>query len=202
MAWNLLVISLTACVLGTSGAFLRAYNFDCCRVRIAWDYDTPMKNQENKINTKRELDTTPRSVSRRAMLKGSATAMPAILTLHSGAALARSSNLIGAAPSTTRDRLGRALCLDTSSVTAASSSGEAFDLGQPPYARVTAINEQEHHIEANNGSAIIDESALCERGGTAYYRDSGWHEVNVRQGIIVSATALTSFASSIVITEV
>lgn len=171
-------------------------------MKIAWDYDMSTKDQKDKTDNQRERTASSRSVSRRALLKGTATAMPAILTLQSGAALARSSNLISAASSDTRDRLGRALCLDTRSVDSAGGSGDVFDLGPTPSAHITAINEREWHVEANRGSDEIDETALCERGGPAFYRDHGWHEENVPPGVIVSATALMSFATSISITEV
>ena len=142
-----------------------------------------------------------KGVSRRALLKGTAVSMPMILTLQSGAALARSSNLISEAGYKATDAQGRTLCLDLNSVYRSSESGNLHDLGEPAYARVTAINEREYHIDKNSGSAEIDEADLCMRGGSAFYRQQGWQEVRVPQGVLVSATALTSFAGSIVVTD-
>ena len=161
-----------------------------------------MNDQKKRTKMRNEHTGSPRPVSRRALLRGTATAMPAILTLQSGAALARSSNLISAAPRDSRDSLGRALCLDTSTADPVGTSGRVFDLGPSPSAHVTAINEREWHVAANRGSDEIDESALCERGGSAFYQDAGWREENVRAGVIVSATALMSFSASNSITEV
>lgn len=151
--------------------------------------------------------TAPRkALSRRALLKGSVATMPAILTLHSGAALARSSNLISGTPSYSRDSQGRTLCLDTDSVYPASRRGDIYDLGDPPYARVSAINDRDYWTRPSyHHSDRISESRMCESGGTYYYRSrwgwGGWRETKVPRGILVSATALTSFASDIVITD-
>jgi hypothetical protein len=87
-------------------------------------------------------DSGPASPSRRAILRGGVVAMPAILTLQSGAALARSSNLISAASSGTTDRLGRTLCLDTNSVKPAGRHRGVYDLDDPPYAEVNIISDR------------------------------------------------------------
>jgi len=166
-----------------------------------------MKDQKERTESERELtDAPPRSVSRRALLKGTATAMPAILTLQSGAALARSSNLISTTDYKTPDRLGRTLCLDLDSVVPASSDGRVFDLGAPPagpYAEVTAINERDYYAEANKGHGTVDEAQICRDGITAFYQNSqdpAWIQVDAPGGI-VSATALTSFAGNIIVTD-
>jgi hypothetical protein len=91
------------------------------------------------------------------------------------------------------------LCLDTNSVNPA-GGGDVYDVGDPPYARVTAINERDYQRKANN-SDPVSEATMCQDGGAYYYKDSGWQEVRVPQGILVSATALTSFASGIVLTD-
>lgn len=157
---------------------------------------------ENKITAQNTGGhKTARVVSRRALLKGTAASMPMILTLQSGAALARSSNLISEAGYGATDARGRTLCLDLDSVHETHGSGNIYDLGEPAYARVSAINEREYHLENNEGSAEIEEADLCMRGGSAFYRDRGWHEVRVQQGVLVSATALTSFVGGIVVTD-
>ena len=74
-------------------------------------------------------------MSRRQLLKGSVKAMPVVLTLHSGAALARSSNLISG--SGTVDIDGKYRCLDTSNLEPLSGSNDLYDFGEPP--RTTGI---------------------------------------------------------------
>jgi hypothetical protein len=89
-----------------------------------------------------DLRDRPKSVSRRALLRGGVTAMPAILTLHSGAALARSSNLIGQAPPGTTDEYGRTLCLDTTGLTQVTEYGTVYDLREPPSGVVNVIPDR------------------------------------------------------------
>ena len=159
-------------------------------------------NQNKESKGQLEGSNAPKSLSRRALLKGTATAMPAILTLHSGAALARSSNLISTIDYKSPDRLGRTLCLDLDSV-ATTRDGNVFDLRAPPagpYAEVTAINERDYHAEPNMGSATVDESQICRDGITAFYKDHGWVQIDAPGGM-VSAAALTSFAGNIVVTD-
>ena len=75
-------------------------------------------------------------VGRRSILKGAIAAAPVIATLPSGAALARSSNLISAtSPTGAFDGYGRTQCLDASS---GSLSGSVMDLGVPPSGNVSA----------------------------------------------------------------
>ncbi len=142
----------------------------------------------------------PESVGRRKLLKLGATAMPAILTLQSGAVLARSSNLISAAPPGTTDSLGRTLCLDTNSVYPAGRSGDVYDLDEPPRADVNIISDRRYYIDKNRGSEPVSHSAMCE-GGTYYFNDSngeGWQSVELpRRGIVVSSGAMTSIADHV-----
>ena len=147
------------------------------------------ENQQDQL-----LKAKPSGISRRTMLKGMTSSMPVVLTLQSGTALARSSNMVSAAGYKATDRLGRTLCMDLQSVEEVDGM---CDLGEPPYARVYAINERDYYLEANRGSAQIDEADLCGLGGEAYYKDGGWQQVRVQQGMVVSATALTSFSGSI-----
>ncbi|HNP37178.1 MAG TPA: hypothetical protein PKK10_15115 [Woeseiaceae bacterium] len=143
------------------------------------------------------------AVSRRAVLRASVATVPTILTLQSGAALARSSNVISASPVATTDRFGRTLCLDPRSVDRVRGSGNLYDLGDPASARISAIRDRDYRRAPMWQAARVRESAMCKDGGAYYYKPWGrrWQEVNVRQGIIVSATALTSFSSNIVVTD-
>ena len=161
-------------------------------------------------------------MSRRALLKGTITSMPAVLTLHSGAALARSSNLIRTSTTSHKDRYDRTLCLETDSVyRARGTHGRAYDLGEPAYGRVGAINERDYYLKTRRGVRRVHESEMCRRGGTYYYlegdpsashtlasadtsygQNDAWQPVKVKRGVLVSATALSSFAGSIVYKDI
>lgn len=160
-----------------------------------------MTDRNEKDVTPSTEQNQPKSMSRRAVLRGGITAMPAILTLQSGAALARSSNLISAATPDSRDRLGRTLCLDTNSVYPAGHSSTVFDLGEPPSARVNIITDRDYHVEKNSSSAQISEGKMCE-GGVFWYKDRnsmGWQSVELPQnGVVVSAGAMTSIADHVI----
>ena len=161
-----------------------------------------MKNQSVKDTTK-TLEISgqpPERLSRRALIKGGVTAMPAILTLHSGAALARSSNMISAAPEGTTDGLGRTLCLDKGSVVPADDYLEIYDLGEPPSADVTIIRgpgERKYFARVGKHKRVkISPDAMCERGGKYYWRSNrgDWQQVQVRKGIVVSSGAMASIS--------
>ena len=156
--------------------------------------------------------------------------MPAILTLHSGAALARSSNLISATNGNPRDRRGRVLCLDRRSVRPAGRGGRVYDLGEPAYGRVAAINDHGFKTLPSRDGQAVSRRQMCEQGGTYFYRDRRhswegiwedeavdkaestdsksyvfrrrWQKVEVPKGVLVSATALTSFAGRVSITDI
>jgi hypothetical protein len=145
--------------------------------------------------------TRPASVSRRALLRSGVVAMPAILTLHSGAALARSSNMISAAPSGTTDGMGRTLCVDKSSVVYADADGssEIFDLGEPPSAEMNIIRgpTEVQYFESENSSTPIAADAMCERGGVFSWKPEGgnkWESKQLNQGFVTSVGAWTSIA--------
>jgi hypothetical protein len=170
-----------------------------------FDYRTELhKTMEQPIDTTKSTRTT--AVSRRALLAGaSKAAVPAIVTLYSGAALARSSNLISADPTPSPDaNLYR--CLDTSSVYA-SNKPNTYDLGSPPMGHVTQINSQAKYVTiGSNGqptNTAITGDKMCAAGGS-YYRKgySGYTKVTVRKGAIVSATALSSFANNVTYTNI
>ena len=103
------------------------------------------KGQEERQSQARDVKSaSPKKMSRRTLLRAGATAMPVILTLQSGEALARSSNLIGAAPAGTRGKGGRALCLETSSLGRVRDS-EKYDLGDPGFATVNALPDADYY---------------------------------------------------------
>jgi hypothetical protein len=171
---------------------------------------TQTKGRENQMTDERKnIDGAaqeasesdkPESLGRRALLRGGAKAMPAILTLQSGAALAQSSNLIASAPAGTRDTMGRALCLDTTTVDPVSGSTTVFDLGNPPRAVVNAITERNYKTAANNGADDATEDDICAQAGTYYWKDPDqpWQELTMaNRGVVVSSAAVFSFSDSI-----
>ena len=162
----------------------------------------------------------PKSISRRAVLRGAVTTMPVVLTLQSGAALARSSNMISASRYSSEDRRGRTLCLDTESVNPVGGSDHLFDLGEPPRAHVFAINDRDYRTAPDSNAPRITEEQICQSGQPGYFQsdydfvspdgsDDGdgsvyqrqWEQVQVRRGVLVSATALSSFAGSVRVTD-
>ena len=151
-----------------------------------------------------------RRMSRRALLKRSAISMPAVLTLQSGSALARSSNVITASSPDTSDRLGRTLCLDTNSVYPAGNSPGMYDLGDPPQAHVNILSDRKYYVfpdgttkkskKKKSKAVLMDRGTVCQSGGQYWY-DAGhndWREVNLpANGIVLSSGAVTSVASVI-----
>lgn len=138
----------------------------------------------------------PESVGRRALLRGGVAAMPAILTLQSGAALARSSNLISAAPGS-RNGDGNALCVDTSTLEQLTSG--KYDFDDPGHATVNVLPDEDYY-PTNTGRSGDAWSAdeFCETGGSRKFHDGGWHQVDLpSNGIVVSSNALNSVSSRI-----
>jgi len=146
------------------------------------------------------------SSGRRTLIKGAAGTLPMILTLQSGAALARSSNLISSAsaPSAT-DSYNRTLCMDGRSVYSVDGDRtDVYDLGEPPHAYVGAINDRDYYIwTEGSGLGKVSPEEMCDRGGYYFTRQRwGWRKVYVKQGMLVSATALSSFAGNIDIVDI
>lgn len=154
---------------------------------------------DQRSSEKREAAVTdsdaPESPSRRALLTSGAKAMPVVLTLQSGAALAQSSNTIGASSPYTRDAHGNTLCLDTYSVQELPLGGR-YDLGTPVDAEVNVIGERRYRYVDSSGRRTrirVAEHDMCRDGGTYAYRSGGWHYVELpSNGVVVSAGALVS----------
>jgi hypothetical protein len=146
-------------------------------------------------------------VSRRSMLRRAA---PAIVTLYSGAALAQSSNLI-TADSTPGPDGGKYRCLNVAGV---DKVGNKYDLGTNPMGQVTQIQSQKQYYKIINGqrsSQTVTQPEMCSTGGEFYRKDgsNSYTKVKVNfnynkpnKGVLVSATALSSFSSSIKYTDV
>lgn len=142
------------------------------------------------------------ALTRRRFIRGAVATTPVLATLPSGAALARSSNIVTKASGGV-DRSGRTLCLDARSGRGLMSGGTAIDLGQPPHGRVSAIRERDYRVGDHSTAAEVSESKMCRNGGYYYYKTSwGWKKVSVPKGLTMSAMALSSFAGTISITEI
>jgi hypothetical protein len=154
----------------------------------------------------RQAPSMPAGVSRRALLGfARSAAVPAIVTLYSGAALARSSNLIGTNPNQGPE-YDKYRCLDTSSVYP-TDKPHIYDLGEDPMAHVTRIDARKRYYRADwRGYPTrqqVSDTEMCEDGGQYYRQDWGsYKKVTVRKGVLVSATALSSFANDITYTDV
>ena len=137
-----------------------------------------------------------------SLLRGGVTAMPVILTLQSGAALARSSNLISTASPDTTDALGRTLCLNTNTVSPASDAGQAYDMGDPPSAEVTILRERRYVNRRRRPRRRVAKSDMCLNGGKYWYNDRnglGWQSVEMpANGVVVSSGAMTSMADYVI----
>jgi len=166
-------------------------------------------------------DGRPASLGRRTLLRRGLVAMPAILTLQSGAALARSSNLISASSSRTTDRLGRTLCVDSKSVYRVADRRGTYDLGDPPRAVCNIIRERDYFVKNSDdqddynrewgstdsdwdfhdqyGDDItrISEGEMCRTGGTYWFKPRYGYEARSitlpKNGFVVSAAAASSF---------
>ena len=169
-----------------------------------------------------EVDQRRKVLTRRLVMRGAAAAVPSILTLRSGAALARSSNLISTAadlsePGGTDGQFFH--CLDASSVEQVGVN--RYDLGEPPQADVTAISADKAYYDSAEANANqVTPAEMCQNGGTYYVKadgssiegkapatpdflrqsfipmqENGAEPVQVAQGGLISATAFTSILS-------
>ena len=155
-----------------------------------------MIDQKSKSHSKvADESARPAPLSRRTLLKAGATAMPVVLTLQSGAALARSSNLIGPAPGS-RNTEGNALCLDTS--TADPVDGK-YDLRDPGYATVNVIPDVEYYpLDSGRSVSPTTADTFCNAGGSMQHHAGGWHQVDLpTDGIIVSANSFSSVSANV-----
>lgn len=148
-------------------------------------------------------------MSRRALLRGASGAVPAILTLQSGAALAQSSNLIGTVQSASQaiGPDGKIQCLDMAS--AVDGTPTQLDLGPNPGLHLQYITQRQYYWPHASNSRIGDENRpvtieqMCHAGGKFFYKDRGWQPTlapngdPIKAGFMLSATALSSFAGAI-----
>ena len=162
---------------------------------------------------RKESNGAPAKVNRRAMLRGASAAVPAILTLNSGAALARSSNLIGAGNHVGQQG-GKYRCLDFDGIRG-TRKPNVYDLGDPAMGHVTRIDAESSYYATDpddrrggydrhgRGPSEVSKQKMCADGGTYYRKDRHrTRQVHVKRGVLVSATALSSFSSGINYTDV
>jgi len=140
-------------------------------------------------------------VSRRAILRGVSVAVPTILTLNSGvaAAVARSSNLIGAVRSGAPP--GDKLCFDASAYDPLPGwrSGKIrYDLGRRPDFDVVRIPSSLNYRDAGSPRVLVNPEKVCTTSGDYQYQVPGsetWTGLadTRKPSMLLSATALTSF---------
>lgn len=149
-------------------------------------------------------------VSRRAVLRGAGAALPTILTLHSGAALAQSSNLIGTVSSASyaRDAAGNVQCIQIDAYMGGTPA--QVDLGDNPmlnaqYIPVRTYYRTKDGAAGSKSTDVVQIEEMCQVGGTYWYKDGGPKQAlsvspagnPIKAGFMVSATALASFSTAI-----
>lgn len=140
-------------------------------------------------------------ISRRTLLRGATATVPTILTLTSGAALARSSNLIG----TIQQANGDVLCLDPRSTNGPTRRNpNVYDLGSPPYAEVTRI-PQANQYRAKDTHEAMTPAEVCRHRGPieVKYGYGDWMERRRhRPGVMISNAACASFGTRCSVTDI
>jgi len=148
------------------------------------------------------VNEAPGLMSRRAVLRSATATVPTILTLTSGAALARSSNLIG----TIQQAEGDVLCLDPRSTSGPTRTNpNVYDLGSPPYAEVTQF-PQSYQYRAKGSNKAMTPAEVCRYRGPVEIKKAGygdWKELRRHKpGVMVSNAATASFGTRISIKDV
>lgn len=135
----------------------------------------------------------PASMSRRKLLKQGSAAMPAILTLQSGSALAQSSVYVGDSGDGTPPHIGNIICLDTTNAEPL-PNGRTYKFVNT-FTDVNMLPDGEYYPEDNRSSTPTDAYSFCRSGGKMWLKDGGFHPVEIpKDGIIMSASAVSSLA--------
>ena len=136
----------------------------------------------------------PMKISRRGLLKAGATAMPAVLTLQSGAAMAASSAYIGSAP-----RSGDPVyCMDVRNAEPL-PNGTTFRFVNTDYANYYELPNGTYHLKQGDKEFIYADE-FCRIGGTRHLNDAGWPDATLptnMNGILVSSTAMMSIGTAL-----
>jgi hypothetical protein len=132
-----------------------------------------MTNSTRKPNADTATsEDRPAPFSRRSLLKGSVKAMPVVLTLHSGAALARSSNTNLISESGGMDFDGNYRCLETRNLMPVAESESLYDFGNPrAFADVAVIPDRRYFAAAETALKPVSPSS-------AITPNSGWKPYN------------------------
>jgi hypothetical protein len=142
------------------------------------------------------------NLQRRAMLRGATVAVPTILTLGSGAALAASSNLLGTNQTPTTADVN---CLDPRSTQGTlPTNPNVYDLGSPPYGEVTVIPSTNRYRNPIDNSALTT-SQVCQFNGSVQVKYGGtgpWVSKTRYPGAMTSVSAMASFGSRILKTYI
>jgi hypothetical protein len=169
------------------------------------------KNNDLPVLQSQNKDAADNAVfrGRRALIKGAAATLPMILTLQSGAALARSSNLIGGtSEASAKDADGNTLCMDMSYAT---PIGDKYDLGPTPGDVVVNMypdceySKKQMPLLRRRGPAssagqrvTVGVQEVCESpiDSTFYFKNGpgGWQPLPGGNGALVSLVAISSFA--------
>ncbi len=177
---------------------------------------TQSSNEQETRSTEAPTVSPSKGLSRRALLRGASVALPTILTLDSASALAAatSAHLMGTVSTASRavGPNGKIQCVGGDS--AVGGTWQKLDLGPTPMIRAQYITPRSYYKSNGAGTAgdltrPVTIENMCSQGGVYWYRQtSGWTtqwvaakdpttNSGVKAGFLVSATALTSFASSI-----
>ena len=104
---------------------------------------------------------------RRLVLRGAAAAVPAILTLHSGSAVAaRSSFLISGSTNVGAD--GKYRCLDLTNAVQDTTNRNLYDLGDDGQHSLTLIDGKAEYYADSELTQRVYPEAMCRDGGTYY----------------------------------
>ena len=155
---------------------------------------------------------TPPPITRRMVLRGASAAVPTILTLQSGAALANASNGLvsgssgtcGSGDTVPVDASGQYspggtphyACLETRGVT--SGQYEFID-GNP--LKLVPADARFKDTTSSCTNKLVSGDDLCRTGGLAKYPPSGGQptDISIPKGMLLSATAYSSLAAAGVI---
>lgn len=165
---------------------------------------TDNRKKDLPAETKSE-ETKPASMSRRALLKQAGVAMPAVLTLQSGAAMAASSVYIGTTTRDgSRDSSGNVYCMDVRNAEQM-PNGTTYRFVNTNYADVYVLPDGNYHEAKGRGSEYILSDDYCYTGGTRFLDAGGWPQHDMpagMNGVLVSSTALTSVAAALDIQQI
>jgi hypothetical protein len=161
---------------------------------------TDNRDQDHPTETTGKKDQ-PASMSRRALLKQAGVAMPAVLTLQSGAAMAASSIYVGTTTRWGSHDSGNVYCMDVRNAEPM-PNGTTYKFVNTNYADVYVLPDESTYHDAkgnskNNPGVLSDE--FCHVGGSKYYNAPDWPQVDLPEnlnGVLVSSTAMTSLSAA------